>query len=76
MRFLDRILAGLLLFLVAAYRVVIKPLLGGGCRFTPSCSEYAVEALRRHGGVRGFRLSVARIVRCRPGVAGGEDPVP
>jgi putative membrane protein insertion efficiency factor len=75
-RALDRALAWLLLLGVAAYRAVLKPLLGGGCRFTPSCSEYAVQALRRHGGVRGLRLAAARIVRCRPGVPGGEDPVP
>jgi putative membrane protein insertion efficiency factor len=75
-RLLDRLLAGLLLLGVAAYRVVLSPLMGGACRFTPSCSEYAVQALRRHGGVRGFRLTAARIARCRPGVPGGEDPVP
>lgn len=76
MRWLDRLLAGFLLLGVAAYRVVLSPLMGGACRFTPSCSEYAVQALRRHGGVRGFRLAAARIARCRPGVPGGEDPVP
>ena len=75
-RFLDRVLAWCLLAGVALYRAVLSPLMGGACRFTPSCSAYAVEALRRHGGVRGFRLAVARILRCRPGVPGGEDPVP
>jgi putative membrane protein insertion efficiency factor len=75
-RILDRALAWLLLLGVAAYRAVLSPLLGGACRFTPSCSEFAVQALRRHGGLKGFRLAVARIARCRPGVPGGEDPVP
>ncbi|MHC4821263.1 MAG: membrane protein insertion efficiency factor YidD [Planctomycetota bacterium] len=46
------------------------------CRFSPSCSAYAEEAIRRHGGWKGLKLTVARILRCRPGVPGGEDPVP
>lgn len=75
-RALDRVLSLLLLAGVALYRAVLSPLLGGGCRFTPSCSEYAAQALRRHGGARGARLAVARILRCRPGRPGGEDPVP
>ena len=75
-RALDRALAFLLLLAVAFYRAVLSPLLGGACRFTPSCSEYAVQALRRHGGIRGLRLAVGRIGRCRPGRPGGEDPVP
>jgi putative membrane protein insertion efficiency factor len=75
-RALDRALAWFLLLGVALYRAVLRPLLGGGCRFTPSCSEYAAQALRRHGGARGFRLAAARILRCRPGKPGGEDPVP
>jgi len=75
-RLLDRALAGALLVAIAFYRAVLRPLLGGGCRFTPSCSEYAVIAIRRHGGWRGMRLAAARVARCRPGVPGGEDPVP
>lgn len=75
-RVLDRALAWILLLGVAFYRAVLSPLLGGSCRFTPSCSEYAVQALRRHGGARGFRLAAARILRCRPGRPGGDDPVP
>ncbi|MHC4925059.1 MAG: membrane protein insertion efficiency factor YidD, partial [Planctomycetota bacterium] len=59
-----------------AYRVGLRPFLGGVCRFSPSCSAYAEEAIRRHGGWKGLKLTVARILRCRPGVPGGEDPVP
>jgi putative membrane protein insertion efficiency factor len=65
-----------LVLLVHAYRVSLGPLLGGGCRFTPSCSSYAIEALERHGPVRGIRLSLARIGRCHPFHAPGHDPVP
>ncbi len=75
-RALDRALAWALLAGVAFYRVVLSPLMGGACRFKPSCSEYAAQALRRHGGAKGFRLAAARILRCRPGRPGGEDPVP
>lgn len=72
----DRALAWFLLLGVAFYRAVLRPLLGGACRFTPSCSLYAAEALRLHGGRKGFRLAAARILRCRPGKPGGADPVP
>jgi putative membrane protein insertion efficiency factor len=66
----------LLIFLVRAYQFAISPLLVGGCRFVPSCSEYAVEAIQRHGPWRGTRLTVRRVLRCRPGATGGYDPVP
>lgn len=48
----------------------------GGCRYTPTCSSYAAEALRRHGALRGTRLAARRLWRCRPGAVGGVDPVP
>ena len=76
MRLLDRALGAVLLLGIAFYRVVLSPLMGGLCRFTPSCSEYGVQAIRRHGGWKGGRLTIARIVRCRPGIPGGDDPVP
>ena len=48
----------------------------GGCRYTPTCSAYAAESLRRHGALKGMRLAVRRLRRCRPGTVGGVDPVP
>jgi putative membrane protein insertion efficiency factor len=72
----DRIAAFAGLAGIAFYRAVLAPLLGGGCRFTPSCSRYAEEAIRTHGGWRGARLAAGRLLRCRPGCAGGTDPVP
>ena len=66
----------LLLLAVEAYRVTLSPLLGGHCRFEPSCSRYAEEALRRHGAARGARLALGRLLRCHPLRAGGYDPVP
>jgi len=58
------------------YKKAISPYLGGACRFTPTCSEYAAEALRRHGAIKGLGLSVWRVLRCNPFCKGGYDPVP
>jgi putative membrane protein insertion efficiency factor len=68
--------ARLLLLAVEAYRVLLSPLLGGHCRFWPSCSAYAEEAIRRHGARRGLALTGARLLRCQPFHCGGVDPVP
>ncbi|EGK70351.1 MAG: membrane protein insertion efficiency factor YidD [Methyloversatilis sp.] len=65
-----------LLGLIAVYRYAISPLLGRNCRFMPSCSEYAGEAIRRHGSVRGSWLALKRVSRCHPWHPGGYDPVP
>ena len=73
---LPGVAARLLLVGVSAYRIVLSPLLGGFCRFEPSCSRYAEEALRRHGAVRGLRLTAGRLMRCQPFHRGGLDPVP
>lgn len=66
----------LLLLLVEVYRVLLSPLVGGHCRFWPSCSEYAKEALERHGASRGVVLAARRLSRCHPFHAGGVDLVP
>jgi putative membrane protein insertion efficiency factor len=56
--------------------VLLAPLVGGHCRFWPSCSVYAQEAIRKHGARRGTRLTLARLLRCQPLHRGGIDPVP
>lgn len=65
-----------LIALVRGYRLLLSPWLGSGCRFTPSCSVYALEALERHGAAAGTYLSARRVLRCHPGCDGGHDPVP
>ena len=66
----------LLIWLVKGYRLLISPVLPPSCRFYPSCSEYAVEALTKHGAWRGGWLALRRLGRCHPFCAGGVDPVP
>jgi putative membrane protein insertion efficiency factor len=68
--------ARLLLTLVGCYRRFVSPALPPSCRFTPSCSAYAVEALSRHGAARGSWLTLRRLLRCGPWHPGGHDPVP
>ena len=65
-----------LIGVVRVYQRLVSPLLGPRCRFYPSCSAYAVEALQRHGAMRGTWLSMRRIIRCHPLNEGGLDPVP
>jgi len=66
----------LLLAVVRAYRYAVSPMLGSNCRFFPSCSDYAVEALEKHGAMKGLWLTIRRVARCHPWHPGGHDPVP
>ncbi len=66
----------ILLAMLKGYRYAISPLLGNNCRFVPSCSEYACEAIERHGSGRGGWLAIRRLGRCHPWCDGGHDPVP
>ncbi len=61
---------------VLAYQWTVRPVLGCNCRFHPSCSDYALEALRGHGAARGAWLAARRVLRCNPWHPGGLDPVP
>lgn len=65
-----------LIALVQGYRYLLKPWLGNACRFEPSCSQYALDALRRHGAAAGGALTAGRLLRCHPWCDGGLDPVP
>lgn len=73
---LGRFLSWLLILPIRFYRSFISPLKPPSCRFTPTCSEYAIQALRKHGPVKGLALAVWRILRCNPWGGSGYDPVP
>ena len=72
----ERVIAGTLRGAVRAYQWTVSPLLPPACRFYPSCSEYAEQAIERHGPLRGSWLAARRLCRCGPWHAGGYDPVP
>jgi len=76
MKIIGRVLAWPLLGLVWIYRNAISPLIGANCRFQPTCSKYAEEALRKHGAFKGGWLAIRRIGRCHPWGGSGYDPVP
>ncbi|OQP67039.1 membrane protein insertion efficiency factor YidD [Niastella vici] len=76
MKFLLRILSLPFIALIKLYQWIISPLLGPKCRFTPTCSQYALEAFKKHGVFRGLWLTVRRLSRCHPWGGHGYDPVP
>ena len=69
-------LNAVLMGVVKGYRLFLSPGLGSACRFTPTCSQYALQALERHGPAAGSYLAARRLLRCHPGCPGGHDPVP
>lgn len=66
----------LLMVLVRGYQLLLSPMLGGSCRFEPTCSTYSLQALQHHGALAGSYLTLRRIARCHPWCDGGHDPVP
>ena len=73
---ISRILALPFITLIRLYRIFISPLLGNNCRHTPTCSEYGIIALKKHGVFKGIFLTAKRILKCNPLFNGGYDPVP
>ncbi|NNK34358.1 MAG: membrane protein insertion efficiency factor YidD [Xanthomonadales bacterium] len=71
-----QVMSRFLQFLIRSYQVLLSPFLGNHCRFTPSCSTYAMEAIEKHGALKGGWLALKRIGRCHPLCDGGYDPVP
>lgn len=76
MMVIKQILTWLLLLPIHFYRRCISPLLPPSCRYTPTCSQYAIEAIKKHGPIKGLWLSIKRICRCHPWGGSGYDPVP
>lgn len=74
--FIKRLFAAPFILLIKLYQLCISPLTPPSCRFTPTCSQYALEALRKYGPLKGGWLALRRILRCRPGGGSGYDPVP
>lgn len=66
----------LLIGLIRVYQVALSPFVGNQCRFTPTCSQYAREAVEKHGALKGSWMAVRRVSRCHPWHPGGHDPVP
>ncbi|WP_218576684.1 membrane protein insertion efficiency factor YidD [Desulfobacter latus] len=66
----------LLFILIRVYQIFISPLLGSHCRYEPSCSHYALEAIQKYGSIKGGSLAIKRVLRCHPFRPGGYDPVP
>lgn len=72
----DKTMRWLLIKLVRLYQITLSPIIGNQCRFAPTCSNYSIEALEKHGAIRGSWLTIKRVCRCHPGCDGGYDPVP
>ncbi len=70
------IFSNLIILIINVYRIIISPILPKSCRYYPSCSAYAIDAVKKHGPVKGSYLSTRRILRCHPFQEGGFDPVP
>ena len=76
MKILNNIFRTLFIFLIKFYQLIVSPFLGKNCRFTPTCSRYAEEAIKSHGMFKGGKLSIQRLLRCHPWGKSGYDPVP
>lgn len=66
----------LLIGLIRLYQLLLSPIMGNACRFYPTCSSYGIEAIEKHGAIKGSYLTIKRIGRCQPLCKGGYDPVP
>ena len=73
---MKKVIVNILILPIRFYQKVISPMTPPSCRFTPTCSQYAIEALRKHGPFKGLYLAVRRILRCHPWGGSGHDPVP
>lgn len=75
-RILNTIVGGFFIVLIKLYQFLLSPILGAQCRYTPTCSQYGIEAIKKHGAFKGGWLTLKRIARCNPWGGHGHDPVP
>lgn len=75
-KWIRNLVGGFFLLLIRLYQYLLSPLLGASCRYTPTCSEYGIQAIRKHGPFYGGWLTLKRILRCNPWGGHGHDPVP
>jgi len=76
LQILKRLIGAIFLLLIKIYQYFLSPLLGASCRYTPTCSQYGVEAIKKYGAFKGGWLTLKRIARCNPWGGHGHDPVP
>ena len=76
LKLLKSLLSGFFLLLIKLYQILLSPLLGASCRYTPTCSQYGVEAIKKHGPFKGLWFTIKRISSCHPWGGHGHDPVP
>ncbi|MDX9890922.1 MAG: membrane protein insertion efficiency factor YidD [Bacteroidales bacterium] len=75
-QYLSKAIRFIFVLLIKIYQIFLSPLMGRSCRFTPTCSSYGIEAIQKHGPVKGGWLTLKRIIRCNPWGGSGYDPVP
>jgi len=76
LKYLRKALVFILIFPIKIYQSAISPMLGSSCRYYPTCSQYSIEALKKHGPIKGLWLAIKRIASCNPWGGHGHDPVP
>ncbi|MFZ4464248.1 MAG: membrane protein insertion efficiency factor YidD [Bacteroidales bacterium] len=76
MKFITQLPANILILIVRIYQYTLSPFIGRSCRYTPTCSQYSIEALKRHGALKGGWMGLKRIASCNPWGGSGYDPVP
>ena len=76
LRFIIKLPANILILLIKIYQYTLSPLIGRNCRYTPTCSNYGIEAIRKYGAIKGGWLTIKRVASCNPWGGSGYDPVP
>ncbi|WP_345951425.1 MULTISPECIES: membrane protein insertion efficiency factor YidD [unclassified Mucilaginibacter] len=76
LKLFNNVISRLFILLIRGYQIVLSPILGASCRYTPTCSHYGLQAIKKHGPFKGGWLTIKRIIRCNPWGGHGHDPVP